>query len=91
LNSSDEYNQLAAEFGDDAAQRLVAVNQSQNTWLNKIQLFQQRSSDLKHQFDQNPTDYSQAVTQLKQQMFEANEQKRLQVYLANPKLLKSAD
>jgi lipase chaperone LimK len=91
LNSSHEYNQLAAEFGDDAAQRLVAVNQSQNTWLNKIQLFQQRSGDLEHQFDQNPTDYSQAITQLKQQMFEANEQKRLQVYLANPKLLKSAD
>jgi lipase chaperone LimK len=91
LNSSDEYNQLAAEFGDDAAQRLVAVNQSQNTWLNKIQLFQQRSGDLKHQFDQSPTDYSQAITQLKQQMFDTNEQKRLQVYLANPKLLKSAD
>jgi lipase chaperone LimK len=91
LNSSDEYNQLAAEFGDDAAQRLVAVNQSQNTWLNKIQLFQQRNGDLKHQFGQNPTDYSQAITQLKQQMFEANEQKRLQVYLANPKLLKSAN
>jgi lipase chaperone LimK len=91
LNSSDEYNQLAAEFGDDAAQRLVAVNQSHNTWLNKIQLFQQRSADLKHQFDQNPADYSQAITQLKQQMFEANAQKRLQVYLANPKLLKSAD
>ncbi len=76
LNSSDEYNQLAAEFGDDAAQRLVAVNQSHNTWLNKIQLFQQRSADLKHQFDQNPADYSQAITQLKQQMFEANAQKR---------------
>jgi lipase chaperone LimK len=91
LNSSHEYNQLAAEFGDDAAQRLVAVNQSQNTWLNKIQLFQQRNGDLKHQFGQNPTDYSQAITQLKQQMFEANEQKRLQVYLANPKLLKSAN
>jgi lipase chaperone LimK len=91
LNSSDEYNQLAAEFGDEAAQRLVAVNQSQNTWFNKIQLFQQRSGDLKHQIDQSPTDYSQAITQLKQQMFEANEQKRLQVYLANPKLLKSAD
>jgi lipase chaperone LimK len=91
LNSSHEYNQLAAEFGDDAAQRLVAVNQSQNTWLNKIQLFQQRSGDLKHQFGQNPTDYSQAITQLKQQMFEANEQKRLQVYLVNPKLLKSAN
>jgi lipase chaperone LimK len=91
FNSSDEYNQLAAEFGDAAAQRLIAVNQSQNIWLNKIQRFQQRSDDLKHQFDQNPTDYSQAITQLKQQMFEANEQKRLQVYLANPKLLKSAD
>ena len=91
LNSSHEYNQLAAEFGDDAAQRLVAVNQSQNTWLNKIQLFQQRSGNLKHQFDQNPADYSQAITLLKQQMFKANEQKRLQVYLANPKLLKSAD
>ena len=31
LNSGHEYNQLAAEFGDDAAQRIVAVNQSQNT------------------------------------------------------------
>ena len=91
FNSSDEYNQLAAEFGDDAAQRLVAVNQSQNTWLKKIQRFQQRSDHMKHQFDQNSTDYSQAITQLKQQMFEANEQKRLRVYLANPKLLKSAD
>jgi len=88
FDSSDEYNQLSAEFGDDTAQRLVAVNQSQNTWLNKIQLFQQRSGDLKQQFDQNTTDYSQAITQLKQQMFEVNEQKRLQVYLANPKLTK---
>jgi lipase chaperone LimK len=88
LSSSDEYNQLAAEFGDDAAQRLVAVNQSQNTWMHKIQLFQQRNSVLKQQFDQDSTDYRRAVTQLKQQMFEANEQKRLQVYLANPQLTK---
>ena len=86
LNSSNEYNQLAAEFGDDAAQRLVAVNQSQNTWMHKIQLFQQRSSVLKRQFDQDSTDYTQGLTQLKQKMFEANEQKRLQVYLANPQL-----
>jgi lipase chaperone LimK len=90
LNSSDEYNQLAAEFGDDAAQRLVTVNQAQNTWLNKVQVFQQRSGDLKQQFNQETADYNRAVTQLKQQMFEANEQKRLQVYLANPKLLITA-
>lgn len=90
LNSSDEHNQLAAEFGDDAAQRLVAVNQSQNHWLSKVQLFQQRSDDLKQQFNQGTSDYNQAVTQLKQQMFEAVEQKRLQVYLANPQLIKSA-
>lgn len=90
-NSSDEYNQLAAEFGDDAAQRLVAVNQTQNTWLKKIQLFQQRNDDLKQQFNQDTGDYIQALSQLKQYMFEDNEQKRLQVYIANPKLIKSSD
>lgn len=89
INSSDEYNQLAAEIGDDAAQRLVAVNQTQNAWLKKIQRFQQRSDDLKQQFDPETNDYIQALSQLKQQMFEDNEQKRLQVYLANPKLVKS--
>ncbi|MFQ3189840.1 MAG: lipase chaperone LimK [Paraglaciecola sp.] len=91
INSSDEYNQLAAEFGDDAAQRLVAVNQTQNTWLKKIQLFQQRNDDLKQQFNQDTGDYIQALSQLKQYMFEDNEQKRLQVYIANPKLIKSSD
>jgi lipase chaperone LimK len=89
LNSSDEYNQLAAEFGDDAAQRLIAVNQSQQDWFNKVQLFQQRIDDMKQQFNPDTTDYSQAVTQLKQQMFEANEQKRLRVHLDNPKLIES--
>jgi lipase chaperone LimK len=89
LNSSDEYNQLAAEFGDDAAQRLVAVNQSQQNWLNKVQLFQQRSDDFKQQFSEDTTDYSRAVTQLKQYMFEANEQKRLKVHLDNPKLIEA--
>jgi len=90
FNSSDEYNQLSAEFGDDAAQRLIAVNQSQITWMNKIQLYQSRSADLKQHFDLNSRGYKQALAQLKQQMFEAKEQKRLQVYLANPKLIKSA-
>jgi lipase chaperone LimK len=91
INSSDEYNQLAAEFGDDAAQRLVAVNQTQNAWLKKIQQFQQRNDDLKQRFNQDTSDYMQALSQLKQQMFEDNEQKRLKVYLTNPKLIKSTD
>ncbi|MFT6330062.1 MAG: lipase chaperone LimK [Bermanella sp.] len=88
VNSSDEYNQLASYFGDDAAQRLVAVNQTQHMWLKKIQLFKQRNDDLKQQFEQDTSDYIQALSQLKQQMFEGNEQKRLQVYLANPTLIK---
>jgi lipase chaperone LimK len=90
FNSSNEYNQLSAEFGDEAAQRLIAVNQSQNSWLNKIRLFQQQSSDLEQQFDPSSFDYSRAITKLKQQMFDANDQKRLQVYLVNPHLMKSA-
>lgn len=86
VNSSDEYNQLASFFGDDAAQRLVAVSQTQHSWLKKIQLFQRRNDDLKQQFEQDTSAYIQALSQLKQQMFEGNEQKRLHVYLANPSL-----
>lgn len=91
VNSSDEYNQLAAQFGDDAAQRLIAVIQTQDIWLKKIQRFQQRNDNLKQLFDQNTSDYIQALSTLKQQMFESNEQKRLQVYLTHPQLIKSTD
>lgn len=88
FNSSDQYNQLSAEFGDDAAQRLVVVKQSQDSWLSKVRQFQQRKDKLGQQFTLDSEDYIQQLSQLKKQMFETNEQKRLQVYLSNPDLLR---
>ena len=71
----DNYNQLAAEFGTEAADRLVALNEKKKQWNNKIAQFKLESKKLAEQY--TGEELEDAINALKNNMFTTNEMKRL--------------
>ena len=77
LDIEDKYNQLAAEFGTEAADRLVALNETKKQWNNKIAQFKLESKKLAKQY--TGEELEDAINALKNNMFTSNEIKRLAV------------
>ena len=78
-DSSLDYNQLAAEFGSQAADRLLALAEQRSLWQQRLAEYQQQAARLSTQL--NGDELLQQIEQLRQTMFSANEQKRLTVHL----------
>lgn len=75
------YNELAAEFGPEAADRLIAAADKHKAWHRKIAQFQTEKQKLQQEL--TGEELTHAVQSLKQQMFEPNELKRLKVILSS--------
>lgn len=75
------YNELAAEFGPEAADRLIAAADKQKAWQRKVAQFQTEKQKLQQEL--TGEELMHAVQSLKQQMFEPNELKRLKVILSS--------
>ncbi|MEP4892093.1 MAG: lipase chaperone [Aliiglaciecola sp.] len=71
------YNDYAAEFGDEAAQRLMALQQKRANWQQKLADYQSEVNRLSAQY--SSTQLTNKVQTLRDKMFTKNEQKRLQV------------
>lgn len=69
-----DYNQLAAEFGDAAATRLIALQQQRLQWQTLSKQLQQQIVQLKQQND--PQQAEQKITQLLEQHLSENQQRR---------------
>ncbi|AOT07820.1 lipase chaperone family protein [Pseudoalteromonas luteoviolacea] len=77
---SMDYNQLSANFGDEAAQRLVALQSKQQLWQQRIQHYKQARQAI---VAQAPLEqHNEKITTLKHNLFDSNELKRLDVILA---------
>lgn len=77
----DDYNQLAAEYGAQAAERLIAVSEQRRAWRDKVNQYQEQLKQLKEQYQEQPVALEQAADRLRNEMFTGNEIKRLRVYL----------
>lgn len=76
-SDTDRYNALAAEFGDDVANRMLVAWKEQHTWKDRVR----EVVDLKNAG-------SNAATQVYiEAHFSEQEQRRLRVFLENPALL----
>lgn len=69
-----DYNQLAAEFGDAAATRLIALQQQRQQWQTLSKQLQQQIVQLKQQYD--PQQAEQKIAQLLDQHLSENQQRR---------------
>ncbi len=80
LNKSeqiDDYNLLAAEFGADAAERLIALKERQAAWQLKMAKFDSERTELANRL--SGSKLTEAINGLKTDMFTENEIKRLKV------------
>ena len=82
LNAND-YNQLAAEYGIEAAERLLLVAGKQQVWQQKVEQYQQLALELESSLE--GTEKTHAINELKTEMFSTNEIKRLNVLLSKHK------
>lgn len=73
----DNYNLLAAEFGADTADRLIALKEKQAAWQLKVTKFESESRQLANRL--SGSRLTEAINGLKADMFTENEIKRLKV------------
>lgn len=71
----DNYNELAAEFGPEAANRLIELNNKRTAWQLKLDKFNHQSNQLSETL--KGTELAEAIESLKTDMFDENERKRL--------------
>ncbi|WP_052713277.1 lipase secretion chaperone [Pseudoalteromonas rubra] len=76
-----DYNQLSAEYGDEAAARLMQTRKEQQQWRERVAQFKQRRAEI--QAGQSGGAQQSALAALRASMFTDTEQKRLAVVLAN--------
>lgn len=77
-----DYNHYAAEFGDQAAERLMALQQRQNAWQQRINDYRQQQARLQQQITDS-SELANATQALQTRLFTNNERKRLKVLLGN--------
>lgn len=80
-NSNDinlrNYNQLASEFGPEAADRLIVMENKRNDWQQRVLDFERKAATMKSNL--SGSELIEAVNSLKSKMFSTNEIKRLEV------------
>ena len=81
ISDNQQFNALAAEFGEAAATRLMEVKYQQHTWQLKVAEYKEKLSELNQLYADSPEALETQVTELRETLFDANEQKRLRVAL----------
>ncbi|WP_166423069.1 lipase chaperone family protein [Paraglaciecola sp. 20A4] len=75
--STESYNTLAAEFGEEAAERLIALKKQRENWQQRIGEYLTRRRDLSEHYQDEQL--SIEIQKLKTQLFTANEIRRIAV------------
>lgn len=76
-DSTESYNNLAAEFGEAAAERLITLKMQRRKWQQRVLEFEMKRKDLKQQYENEQL--SNEVQKLQNQLFTANEIRRIAV------------
>ncbi len=84
-SSSHTFNQLAAEFGQDAAQRLIDTQTWQKQWRERVENYRHEAEKLRATLSGTAI-LKESLTSLKRRSFTDNELKRLAVYLINAEM-----
>ncbi|MBD3584749.1 lipase chaperone [Salinimonas sp. HHU 13199] len=87
-NPETRYQAVSAEFGHEVAQRLNKAADNQSRWQQKVKSFKRWRENLNNSVELSAEQINAQVRQKRESMFSATEQRRLQVYLENPTLLK---
>lgn len=80
--NNDNYNQLAAEYGPEAADRLIALAKRQKQWQQKLSTYNAKKQKLQQTL--TDAELNEAVAALQKQMFSPNELKRIHALSSPP-------
>lgn len=83
----NSYNQLAGQFGNEAATRLVELEHRQDDWNKRVSNYLQTVNELRRQYSDSNEELEKMITTLRQEQFNQNELKRLAVFINHPSLL----
>lgn len=89
-NNVDEnlqFNQVAAEFGTEVAERFQKRQQQQASWREKVADFQRQVQQISNDSRVNELQKQNLIEKLRKTAFSEKEQRRLTVFLENPMLL----
>ena len=75
--STESYNNLAAEFGEAAAERLIILKTQRKNWQKRVLEYEMKRKDLRQQYENEQL--SNEVQKLQNQLFTANEIRRIAV------------
>lgn len=78
---SHQFNELAAEVGQPAAERLIKVKQARQAWQQRVNQYRDDLKTLKLEYADDATRFNQLKKELTEGRFSSNEQKRLRVLL----------
>ncbi|UAA38309.1 hypothetical protein KIH87_16720 [Paraneptunicella aestuarii] len=87
LTKEQRLARLSAEYGEEAAQRLSATLDNADQWQQRVSDFKQQMQRIDADTSLTPEQQAQQIQALREEGFTAQEQKRLDVFLRNPKLL----
>lgn len=76
---TEDYNILAAEFGHDAAERLLKSAEQQRHWQRRLTTYQERLTELSQQLEGD--ELERATNELQRALFNDNELKRVKAIL----------
>lgn len=88
LSREQRLARLSAEFGEIAGQRLMSTMDKQTDWNRRVDDVHQGIQSIQQHQDLTDAQKNEQIIQLKNERFTEQEQKRLDVYLRHPKLLK---
>lgn len=81
------FQAVAAEFGNEVAQRVSEQEQQQQSWIEKVKAYQQWQAQLENDATLTKEALNAHIKQKQKAMFSERERRRLVVYLENPALL----
>ncbi|AMO56138.1 hypothetical protein GZ77_04830 [Endozoicomonas montiporae] len=84
---SSQYNLLAAEFGDDVAERMTRTWDQQALWQQRVQAFVVDKERILADQSLNGVQQAAQIAELRKSRFSSQEQKRFRVFLENPNLI----
>lgn len=87
LSKEQRLARLSAEFGEEAGQRLNQVFTQQDAWKNRVRDFRSQLMLLQDNAQLSQHEREEQMQLLKTDLFNADELKRLDVYLRHPELL----
>lgn len=77
ISAEQRYQERAALYGEEAAERLALLDQEQQVWQQRLQDYQQQRQQIISQY-QDQAQQQEALTVLRQSLFSAQEQRRVE-------------